>query len=92
MARLIEGELLSSAFLPPSQAAAIAAGDEVAKEAARALASQPHIFFSAHGLPEKYVTRARCRRAASLAAPLPLRPGAAPLLPSCAACHAPAAR
>lgn len=53
MARLVEEQLLSATFLPPAQAAAIAAGDEAAKAAARPLASAPHVFFSAHGLPEK---------------------------------------
>ncbi|KAJ1639570.1 ferrochelatase [Pavlovales sp. CCMP2436] len=56
MARLIEEQLLSAAFLPAEQAAACAAGDEAARQAARALASEAHVFFSAHGLPQKYVT------------------------------------
>jgi len=55
MARLIEEELLSKVFQPEEVAQQAAAGDESAREKARARASEPHIFFSAHGLPAKYV-------------------------------------
>lgn len=47
MARLVEETLLSPTFAP--------AGDGSSTDA-RSAASKPHVFFSAHGLPAKYVT------------------------------------
>jgi len=55
LARLIEEELLSSVFIEPQLSERALAGDEEARAQARARASEPHVFFSAHGLPAKYV-------------------------------------
>lgn len=56
MARLIEAQLVASPFVDEAERTAAEGGSCDAQASVRAAASVPHVFFSAHGLPAKYVT------------------------------------